>query len=71
MTSDKKTKNTSVTTTMLNLVSEINELAKVRAALALGTQTSDRNGAESLMSRRITKRVNELSKIILSEFKDD
>ncbi len=71
MTSDKKTKSQVVPPEMVDLVFEINELAKVRAALNLGTATGERNSAESVMSRRITKRVNTLSKLILSQFKDD
>lgn len=55
---------------MLDLVAEINELARVRATLNLGTATGDRTSAESLMSRRITKKVNELSKLILLQFKE-
>lgn len=71
MTNKKPCEKTFVPDEMLELVAEINELARVRVALNLGTQTGDRNGAESLMSRRITKRVNQLSKLILSTFKED
>lgn len=56
---------------MMDLVTEIQELAKVRSSLNLGTQTGERNSAESLMSRRITQRVNQLSKMILLTFKEN
>lgn len=55
---------------MLQLVEEIQHLAMLRRTLALGTNTGDRNSAESTLSRRISRRVNELSRKILSHYKE-
>jgi len=55
---------------MMNLVDEINKLAMFRRTLSLGTNTGDRNSAESTLSRRITNHVNELSRKLLSFYKE-
>lgn len=51
-------------------VDEITNLVKIRQTLSYGTNTSIRKDAESTMSRAISNRVDELSKIILDTFKD-
>jgi len=65
-----KDANVEMNDTMLNLVDEINHLATLRRTLNLGTNTRQRNSAESLISRRITSRVNELSELILKNYKE-
>ena len=61
---------TGVNDKMMELVGEINHLAALRRTLTLGTNTRDRNSAESLLSRRITNRINTLSKMILNTYKE-
>lgn len=56
---------------MMVLVQEINELARVRSSLALGTRTGIRDSAESIMSRRINERVKKLSQLIADKFGKD
>lgn len=55
---------------MLKLVEEINHLAALRRALALGTNTGERNSAESTLSRKISHQVNDLARKVLSYYKD-
>lgn len=50
---------------MLKLVDEIKELVLVRSALAYGTGTGVRKSAESTISRAISARVDDLSKLIV------
>lgn len=70
-----KHKNDSVAVTdltILNLIAEIADLVKIRNALAFGSKTGLVSSAEGVMSRRINKRVMELSQQIINVFgKDD
>lgn len=52
------------------LVTEITDLVKVRAALSYGTGTSQKQSAESAISRKINSKVLELSKIIIDKYND-
>ena len=54
---------------MLHLVLEVQELARVRAALSFGTKTGVRDSAESTISRKINAKVTELSSLILKDYK--
>ena len=49
------------------LVEEIKELVTVRSTLAYGTGTGVRKSAESTISRAISARVDELSKLIVDD----
>jgi hypothetical protein len=55
-------------TTIDEHVNEINRLSRIRAALAMGSNTGSRHSAESTLSRAINKRVEALSKIVLNNF---
>lgn len=57
--------------TVEELIVEINELVKMRHALSFGSQTGKRQTAESIMSRRINRRVMELSDEIVKLFGKD
>lgn len=57
-----------VTDEMTSLVSQIVELVKVRTALSFGTKTSDKDKAESIMSRAINSKVIALSKLVAKNF---
>ena len=59
-----------VTDDMLSKVEEIQELVKVRSALAYGTSTDIRTRAQGVMSRTISKEVDVLSQMILKEIKE-
>jgi hypothetical protein len=63
------TKNSDVlATTIEEHVNEINRLSRIRAALALGSNTGNRHSAESTLSRAINIRVDALAKIVLNNF---
>ena len=53
------------------LIAEINELVKIRHALSFGSNTGKRQAAESIMSRRINRRVMQLSEEIEKLFGKD
>lgn len=57
-----------VTDEMTSLVGEIAELVKVRTALSFGTKTSEKDTAESIMSRAINSKVLKLSKLVAKKF---
>lgn len=57
-----------VVETIMKHVEEIQQLSKMRGALALGSMSSVRNNAESALSREITAKVNLVSKLILDTF---
>lgn len=57
-----------VTKKMVLLVDEVKSLVKVRDALSYGTNSGATKKAESVLSRRINKRVIELSEHILDTF---
>jgi hypothetical protein len=67
MTKAKKSesKGSQATEEMLSLVEEIKELVLVRSALGYGTGTGVRKSAESTISRAISARVDDLSKLIV------
>lgn len=60
-----ESKKNPVSEDMLALVEEIKELVLVRSALAYGTGTGVRKSAESTISRAISARVDDLSKLIV------
>jgi len=47
------------------LILEINDLVRLRSAISFGTTTSLKQSAESAISRKITAKVSELSKLVL------
>lgn len=53
------------------LVLEINDLVRVRTALAFGSGTSIKQSAESTISRKINSKVTELSKIVKQQYEED
>jgi hypothetical protein len=69
MTKTKKSesKGSQATEEMLKLVEEIKELVLVRSALGYGTGTGVRKTAESTISRAISARVDDLSKLIVDD----
>jgi len=69
--SKKKEKEDLQDSTMLEKIAEIHELVKIRTALSFGSKTGKRDTAESVMSRRINKRVLELSDQIVKIFGKD
>lgn len=62
------TSESGVTEEMSSLVHHIGELVKVRTALSFGTKTSEKDTAESVMSRAINAKVIQLSKLVAKKF---
>lgn len=54
--------------TVEDYVNEINQLARIRTALSMGSNTGTRHNAESTISRAINQRVEALSKMVLNNF---
>lgn len=50
------------------LVSEIQDLVKIRSALNFGTKTGTKDAAESVLSRAINAKVNILGGICIKKF---
>lgn len=69
MTKAKKSegKNNLATDDMRKLVEEIRDLVSVRSTLNYGTGTGVRKSAESTISRAISAKVDELSKLIVDD----
>lgn len=69
MTKAKKSegKNNLATDDMRKLVEEIRDLVSVRSALNYGTFTGVRESALSTISRAISAKVDELSKLIVDD----
>lgn len=67
-TSDKPFPSGIVTEDAQQLVLEINDLVRIRTALSYGSGTSAKQSAESAISRKITAKVLQLSKIVSTEY---
>lgn len=57
-----------VTEEMAALISDITELVRVRTTLSFGTKTSEKDAAESTISRAINAKVLKLSKLVTKKF---
>ena len=67
MSKNSESKSSRASKEMLDLVEEIKELVLVRSALGYGTGTGVRKTAESTISRAISARVDDLSKLIVDD----
>jgi hypothetical protein len=66
-TENSGTANNIATEGMWKLVEEIKDLVTVRTTLGYGTGTGVRKSAESTISRAISAKVDELSRLIVDE----